>query len=222
MLQSNSGRYQPNNWEYFCVVWSIIKKTGLDIWEEMLKLLVFNLVWVLSVILILPWPFVTFGLFFTAKDIGEVRGISFSSPFTYGLQVLKPAYIWAIINLAIYFGTFLNLNYYSGIEAVWANFVQVFILSLALFWTILQLVMLAMYPRLTTPSFKLAIRNALIITSRHPLSIFAMIIGAAIIIVLSTFIPAIIFLLSISAIVMLINNVVDALVAQELNSEESD
>ena len=82
--------------------------------------------------------------------------------------------------------------------------------------------MLAMYPRLTTPSFKLAIRNALIITSRHPLSIFAMIIGAAIIIVLSTFIPAIIFLLSISAIVMLINNVVDALVAQELNSEESD
>ena len=217
-----AGRCQPIDGEYVYTVWSIIKKTGLDIWEEILKLLVFNLMWVLSVVLILPWPFITFGLFFTAKDIGEGRGVSFFSPFTYGLQVLKPAYTWAIINLAVYFGIFLNLNFYSGLDAVWAKFVQVFILSLALFWTILQLVMLAMYPRLTIPSFKLAIRNALIITSRHPLSIFAMVMGAVIILALSTFAPVIILLLSVSAVIMLINNVVDAVVAQELKYEESD
>ncbi|MCB0209701.1 MAG: hypothetical protein KDJ52_10240 [Anaerolineae bacterium] len=201
-------------------MWSIIKKTGLDIWEEMLKLLVFNLVWVVGVILILPWPFVTFGLFFTAKDIGEGRGISFSSPFTYGLQVLRPAYIWGIINLVVYLGIFFNLIFYAGSEAVWANVMKIFILSLTLFWSILQLVMLAMYPRLTTPSFKLAIRNALIITSRHPLPIFAMVIGIIVIIAVSTFIPAIILLLSISAIVMLINNVIDVLVTYELKQEE--
>lgn len=187
----------------------------------MLKLLVFNLIWILGVILILPWPFVTFGLFFTAKDIGEGLGISFSSPITYGLKVLKPAYIWAVINLGVYFGIFLNLNFYASIDAPWVSFVQIFMISLTLFWTILQLVTLAMYPRLTEPSFKLAIRNAVIIIGRHPLPVFAMAVGAFLILLLSTLIPAIILLLTISIIVMLINNVVDALVTQELEQEET-
>lgn len=203
-------------------MWSIIKKTGADIWDEMLKLLVFNVVWVLSLILILPWPFVTFGLFYTAKDIGDGKGITFSSPFTYGLQVLRPAYIWAVVNLAAFFGIVLNLNFYAGIEAQWARIVQIFVISLALFWTILQLVTLAMYPRLAEPSFLPAVRNAMILVGRHPLPIFAMAIGAALILFLSTFAPVIILLLSISVIVLLVNNVIARLVAYELEQESPD
>ncbi|HRV92592.1 MAG TPA: hypothetical protein P5526_10555 [Anaerolineae bacterium] len=201
-------------------VWSLIKKTGSDIWDEMFKLMVFNIIWVLATLIVLPWPFVTFGLFYTVKDIGEGNGIKFSSPFTYGLQVLKPAYIWAIINLGVFLGIFLNLNFYSTVEASWARFIQIFMLSLMLFWIIIQLVMLAMYPRLTEPSFRLALRNSVIIIARHPGPILALSVGVVLILIISSFIPVLLLLLSISMIMMLVNNVIDSLVTYELDHEK--
>jgi hypothetical protein len=55
---------------------AIIKNSASDIWDEMFYLIIFNLIWVVGTLLILPWPFVTFGLFFTAYDIGEARGLN--------------------------------------------------------------------------------------------------------------------------------------------------
>lgn len=182
--------------------------------------MVFNIIWVLATLIVLPWPFVTFGLFYTVKDIGEGNGIKFSSPFTYGLQVLKPAYIWAIINLGVFLGIFLNLNFYSTVEASWARFIQIFMLSLMLFWIIIQLVMLAMYPRLTEPSFRLALRNSVIIIARHPGPILALSVGVVLILIISSFIPVLLLLLSISMIMMLVNNVIDSLVTYELDHEK--
>ncbi|MCB0168548.1 MAG: hypothetical protein KDI79_30245 [Anaerolineae bacterium] len=186
----------------------------------MLKLVVFNVIWVVAALLVLPWPFVTFGLFFTIKDVSEGKGITFTAPFTYGLQVLKPAYIWALINLGVFFGVLLNLNFYASLEASWARFIQFFMVSVVLFWVIIQLVMLAMYPRLTEPSFKLALRNTVIIIARHPLPILALSIGIVLILIISSLMPVLLLLLSISVIVLLINNVVDSLVTYELEQEK--
>lgn len=201
-------------------MWSLIKKTGSDVWDEMFKLMVFNIIWVVAALIVLPAPFVTFGLFSTVKDIGEGKGITFTAPFTYGLQVLKPAYIWAIINLGVFFGIFLNLKFYATVEAPWARIVQFFMLSLALFWLIIQFVMLAMYPRLTQPSFRVALRNTVIIIARHPWPILTMTIGVVLILVISSFIPVLLFLLSFSVIMIWTNNVVDSLVTYELDQEK--
>lgn len=201
-------------------MWSLIKKTGLDVWDEMFKLMVFNILWVVAILTVLPWPFITFGLFFTAKDLGEGKGIPFSAPFTYGLQVLKSAYIWAIINLGVFLGIFLNLTFYAAVEASWVQFFRFFVLALALFWVVIQLVMLAMYPRLTEPSFRLALRNSVIIVARHPWPILALLIGIVLILVISGFMPVLLLLLSISVIIMWINNVVGFLVTYELEHEK--
>ena len=81
------------------LIWTILKKALLDFWEDMLNLIIFNVLWLVGALLIIPYPFMTFGLFYTAYDIGQGKGIKLSTPFKYGKQTWKPAYIWGVINL---------------------------------------------------------------------------------------------------------------------------
>lgn len=198
------------------MIWDFLKKSVLDVWDEMLFLMIFNVIWVVGSLLIIPWPFVTFALFYTARDVGEGRSIHFSTFFTYGWQMLKPAYIWGGINLAVIVAVWFNLNFYAGFEASWAVIVRLFITSLAIAWVVLQLIGLALYPRLVEPSFKLALRNAAVIVGRHPFSIIISLIIITLLVAVSIFFSALAILITFSLIAVLTNNVVEAIVGQEL------
>lgn len=203
-------------------MWAIVKKTAADMWEEMFYLLVFNLIWLVGALLILPLPFVTFGLIYVVHDIGDGRGIKFGSLFAYGKKMWKPAYIWGLIFLSVLAGLIFNLYLYTGIEASWASFLRLFILSMTIFWLLLQLVTLTLYPRLVEPSFKLAIRNASVVTARHPLAILTLMIAIGLIFGVTIVFPALLLLISFSTIALLTNNVIDVLVTQELERLHAD
>lgn len=198
------------------VAWEITKKTASELWDEMLYMIVFNLIWLVGTALIIPWPFVTFGLFYTVKNIGDGHGIKIGTLFSHGWQMLKPAYIWGGINLSILGALFFNLRFYAEIQAEWASFLRLFLISLGVFWAVFQLVMLALYPRLARPSFRLALRNAAVITGRHPLAIFALMGVAGLTLGITPFFPAIPLLISFAFIALLTNNLIQVLVDQEL------
>src|SRR5688572_9022397 len=103
------------------MIFSAIRKSAIDAWDELLLLMVFNIIWVVGTVLVLPWPFVTFALFFTARDIGEGKGVKFNTFVNYGRQTLKPAYIWGGINLVILVALIGNLSFYGRFEAQWAG-----------------------------------------------------------------------------------------------------
>jgi hypothetical protein len=204
------------------MIWNIIKKSAIDIWDEMLFLIVFNVIWFLGAILIIPAPFVTFALFFLVRDVGEGRGIHFSTFFLYGWQNLKPAYIWGGLNLVVLVAIWFNISFYAGIEASWAVVVRLFIASLAISWAVLQLVALALYPRLVEPSFKLALRNGAVIVGRHPLPIIILVAIALILLIISVFFQALGVLVTFSVIAVLTNNVVEAIVSRELDRKAAE
>ncbi len=198
------------------VIWSIIKKAGLDFWEEMLLLIIFNLFWLLGAVLILPYPFVTFALFYTVYDIGQGKGIKSAKFFNYGKQNWKAAYIWGGLNLVALFVLWINVRFYAGIETQWAFFVSLFFVSLTIFWLVMQLIVLALYPRLVEPSFKLALRNAAIIIGRHA-PILLLILGLiALLLIATAFFPILAFIITFSLIAVLINSMVTVLVDREL------
>ena len=194
----------------------------MDLWDEMLFLIVFNVIWFLGVILIIPAPFVTFALFFLVRDVGEGRGIHFSTFFSYGWQNLKPAYIWGGINLVVLVAIWFNMSFYAGVEASWAVIVRLFIASLAISWVVLQLIALALYPRLVEPSFKLALRNGAVIVGRHPLPIIALVGIALILLIISVFFQALGVLVTFSVIAVLTNNMVEVIVSQELDRKATE
>jgi hypothetical protein len=61
------------------MIWIALKQTGADIWDEILSLLIFNVITLVGMVLSIPWPFVTFGLFEMAYDIGQGKGVKFSA-----------------------------------------------------------------------------------------------------------------------------------------------
>lgn len=199
----------------------VIKKSVINVWDELLYVIVFNVVWLVGAASIVLWPFVTFGLFCIAKDIGEDKGIKFGNFFSYARQMWKPAYIWGGINLAVFMALWLNLSFYGGIEAQWAGIVQLVFIALTIFWGILQLIALGVYPRLEEPRFKLALRNAAVIMARQPLLILVLVVIIVLFIGASTIFPAILFLLPFSVIAIFTNNIVETIISQEIKRPET-
>lgn len=201
------------------MLWQVIKQSALDIWDEILFLMLFSLIWFLGTGLIIPWPFVTFGLFFTAYDIGLGKGIKFTTLFVHGRRMWKQAYIWGGINLGALIIVWTNLNFYASFEAPWAAFVRVLFVALAIFWAILQLVVLPLYPRLAEPNFRLALRNAAIVVGRYPLATLILVITVILLGLLSALFPPFAFLAAPAIFAVVANRLVGEIIGRELRQK---
>ncbi|MFC1976408.1 hypothetical protein ACFLXQ_08410 [Chloroflexota bacterium] len=207
------------------MIWHAIKQSAIDIWDEMLYLIVFNVIWLVGTLLIIPWPFVTFALFAIAYDVGQSKGIGFGKFFSYGRQAWKQAYIWGGINLGILIVALVNVSFYSNIAASWAAFLQMLIIGVSIIWFVLQLIALPIYPRLEEPGFKQAVRNAAVLFGRYPLVILTIVGLAAILVAVPLFfgILQILFVLgTFSIIAILMNRMVEAMIKRELKRETEE
>jgi uncharacterized membrane protein YesL len=202
------------------MIWAIIKNSAADIWDEMLYLIIFNVIWFVSLLLVIPWPLVTFGLFFTIYDVGEAKGIGFGTFWEHTRRTWRQAYLWGGINLAVFIIAWINLNFYAWVGADWAGLAQMFVLALMLFWLILQLIALPFYPRLERPGLKLALRNAGVTIGRYPLATLALVIMVGLILAIAFIFPIIFFLGAFSVIAVVANRLVAAVVAKEKRAEE--
>ncbi len=198
------------------ILWTILRKAVSDMWEEMLLIIFYNLFWVIGTILIIPYPFVTFGLFYTVRDIGQGKGVNSATFFRHGKENWKTAYIWGLLNLGALLLLWINIRFYAGIEAGWAGYASLFFLSLTAFWLVLQLITLALYPRLTKPGFKLALRNAMVIIGRYPLVVIPVVLLIMLILTVTLFFRALAFILTFVIIALLVNSMVSILVDKEI------
>ena len=141
-----------------------IRQAAIDLWDELLLLGAFNLIWsigtlpgliligtglisnlllfLLGLILLLPWPLVTFGLFFVVWQISEGRVVKLATFFRHAWQNRRPAYQWGGVNLLVGLVLWFNLQFYAGIRDTWAVAAQLFVIALVALWAMLQLVAL--------------------------------------------------------------------------------
>lgn len=207
------------------MIWTSLKHVGSDIWDELFNLIVFNVVTLIGTILIIPWPFVTFGLFEMTYDISQGKGIKFTTFFTRAAQVWKQAYVWGGINLGVIIIVAINLNFYGNFVATWASVAQILMLGVAVFWFTLQLVILPLYPRLEEPGFKIALRNAAVLMGRYPLPTLTVFIIVAAMTAFTIYIRQcnlFVVLGYFSFTAVLCNRMVSAMVRKELGDEAVD
>jgi hypothetical protein len=184
----------------------------------MLYLVVFNVLWVVGTMLIVPWPFVTFALFYIARDVADGKGIKWGKFFQYGRETWRQAYTWGAFNVVIVGLLIFNILFYTRFSAQWSIMLQLFFVSLTAFWIILQLMAVALYPNLVEPSLRLATRNAAILMGRHPLVIIFVLLLIIAVILLSLYALLLPFVISMSYIAVLITVTVDVLVKREMGS----
>jgi uncharacterized membrane protein YesL len=198
------------------MIWNALKGAGGDIWEELLYLIMFNVIWLIGSLFLLPIPLLTFGLVYIAHDIGQGKGIKFSTFFEHARRMWKQAYIWGGINLGLAIIVWLNLNFYAGFGTQWATTAQIVIIAITIFWSILQLLALPLYPHLKKPGFKLALRNASVVLGRYPGPVFMLLVIVAIIGVISSLFPPLAFLGALSMTAVVANRMVGAIVDREM------
>ena len=78
-----------------------------------------------------------------------------------------------------------NLRFYAQFGEAWAGIMQAIFISITMIWMILQITMLPLYPRLTEPSFKLALRKAGAIFAGYLLPVLVMVVWTFLFIVLT-------------------------------------
>ncbi len=198
------------------LIWPILKKTITDFWDELFYLILFNLLWLAGTALIIPFPSVTFALFFTIRDVSDSKGITLRKFLGYGKLYWKEAYSWGLVNVGVMWLLLFNLRFYAGLAGRWAVVGQVFFVALTMFWLMWQLLALALYPRLEKPGLKLALRNAAILLGKYPLVSLAMLGWLGLLGIISVFIPAIFVLAGVSLAAILATNTVAALLRREL------
>ncbi len=146
----------------------IVKLTALDLWDDILLLVLFNLIWCLTAVLILPIPFFTAGLAWSASIVGDGRVIKFRTFFEGGRRFLKTAYIWGLINLMVWSLLLLNINFYSGVTASWAFYVEIVFVALSVLWLLLQMYVFPFLIIQEVPSLKEAYRNSFVLLIMRP------------------------------------------------------
>jgi len=202
------------------LIWQALKKSAADFWDEIFYLMVLNLVWAIGSLFIIPLPFFTFGLWYTAHDVSQGKGINFGTFFGYLRQTWKHALIWGAINIGIGLILVLNLNFYTRMGTQWAGAAQIMIIAVALFWSIVQLVALTLYPRLEEPGFRLATRNAGTLVAKYPLPVLALVAIFVLIGLITSIFPALFLLGTISLMAVFANRMVKTIVYEEMGWKE--
>jgi len=198
---------------------TVLKRAVVDIWDELFYLILFNVITLIGTILIIPCPFVMFGLYEMAYDIGQGKGIKFTTFFTRAAQIWKPAYIWGGINFGVMIVLLINLNFYANLAVMWAGAAQIVMLGISILWGVLQLLMLPIYPRLEKPGFRLALRNATVLLARYPLPVFIMLVIVIVMVILTAIMPPFGLIGVFSVIAVLSNRMVGEIVKRELDQD---
>lgn len=183
--------------------WTIIKKTFIYAWEELFYLCICNFITFLTLffgpmllfialagnfylvpvglILLLLAPPAIFGLFFMVHEIGQDKAIKLATYFEGAKQFLKPAYIWGGINLVLGIVLIVNIFFYRGFQTNWGIYLSLFFVGITIVWSIVQLLTLPLYPKMITPSFRVAQKNALALIGLRPFPVLGCVLFAVII-----------------------------------------
>jgi hypothetical protein len=147
---------------------SVIRASLQDAWADLWTVLVCNLLWLLSVLLIIPGPPATLALFYYTHRLahGEVADVV---DFWFGVRrYWGAAWRWGFINLlliAFLMGDVILTGRLS--QSVVAHLIQGFYLAVLGAWLILQLYALPFLFEQEIPSVRQALRNGAVMLGRN-------------------------------------------------------
>ncbi len=140
-----------------------------DAWADIWTVLVCNLLWTVSVVLIIPGPPATLALFTYCNRLAHGEIADFGDYWRAFRSQWGPAWRWGAVNLLVIFllvGDYILTGQLS--QAPLARFMQGFYVAALGAWLIVQLYALPFLIEQATPSVRQALRNAAVMLGRNP------------------------------------------------------
>ncbi len=158
----------------FKEIFRIILGALQDAWADIWTVLVCNLLWTVSVVLILPGPPATLALFTYCNRLAHGEMADFGDYWGAFRSQWWPAWRWGLVNflvIVLLVGDFILTGQLS--QSAFARFAQGFYVAVLGAWLMVQLYALPFLIEQTKPSVRQALRNGAVMLGRNPVfSIF--------------------------------------------------
>lgn len=199
--------------------WESIAQTVIDVRYVGVTLVYVNLLWVLGSVLIVTLPPATAALYVITREIGYRRQIGWRD----FIEAMKTRYFvgwrWALLNLAAAGIIFANLTFYSYLDpstglpliGLWAG--------LTFLWIVVQMYCFPVLLEQECPSVRIALRNAAVLSLRHPLFTLTYALVAGFFVFLSVVVPYLWALITPALLAFMVNRAVYYLVQIEQGND---
>jgi len=191
--------------EALSLVWYSIK----DFWDDFVLLVMMNMLWALAaalplaavwllgarlpilalglaVLLLLPLPIVTGGLFFVANQITRGVAVGWGTFVTGVKRYWLKSLVVALVNVVVLFLIGVNIQFYATVlEGGMVGFISVIWLAVGIYWLLVQAFWFPMILELENEKMGLALRNALLMAVVTPGFSLTLLLVAVILVVLS-------------------------------------
>jgi len=205
------------------IIQTALAKALSDLWEEILYLVMFNLFCVIAAIIVLPFPFALFALFAVVYDISKGKVVRISSFFNHIKHTWPQAITWWIVNCGIYFLLGASLLFYEQYgTAQWAVFLRLVTVGLGMLWGLIQLLTLAIYPRLVKPGYKIALHNSVAIIGLSPVNVLLLALISGVILLFTIIVTPLLLFVPFAVIAVFTNRIVEVVVSQHLPKSKAE
>ena len=197
------------------------KEAMVDAWDALIPLVGINLVWFILTILIVT-AFPAFGgLYYATNRIAHGEMADMRTFFDGFKTQFWTSMKWGFLNLIVYFLLTLNIWFYGQFEGFGFVILQSLFFSAAVIYTCMQIYTFPFLIEQDEPSLKIAIRNSFAAFVRSMGRSFGMLFFFLILAIVSTLLPPLWILITMSVIVYL-GNWNTLVVIQKLRKEETD
>lgn len=192
------------------VVWEALK----DLWDELFRLMLMNVVTVLLVIPVVTFPPALAGLWSAANRVAKGRAVDWSDYFGGFRRYFWKAWGLALLNILVAIIVFTNVRFYTpdtvpfDISSNLSVWIRAVFVGTAFLWLLVQLYLMALLLEQEDQRLRVALRNAAVLVIAHPG--FTMVLAVLLLIVaaLSTAFPALWFLVTLALFAVVSNKAV--------------
>ena len=175
-----------------------LKEALIDAWDALIPLVGLNLLWVVLTLLVVTAFPAYAGLHFATNQIAHGQSAGIRDFFEGFKKYFWISWKYGLINLVLYFLVAVNLRFYGGFEGFGFVLLQGFFVAFTVLWTVVQMYVFPFILEQEEPSIKMAFRNSAVICLQYIKSTIGLFVFFFIFCVISTLLPPIWILLTVS------------------------
>ncbi len=130
-----------------------------DVWNDKANLILVNMVALVACLTVIFAPPAVFGLFYTANRLAAGESLGLTGFVQGGRKYFVQSWLWAIINILVFFIVSVNLSFYEAMPGFWGSVLQYFFLFVLLVWLLIQFYALPYLMEMEEKKLLLALRN---------------------------------------------------------------
>ncbi|HEY9076830.1 MAG TPA: hypothetical protein VIO61_09860 [Anaerolineaceae bacterium] len=155
----------------FVTIW----KSLVFVYDDILTVILFNILWFFVSLGILTAPPAMAGLYYATNQIAHRESVDWKTLFYGFKKYFWASWRWSILNLLVIGVLISNIIFYRNLNQSWGFLVQSLFLGLSVIWLSIQMFMYPLLIEQEKPDVRTALRNCLILYSKKPwLTIFSL------------------------------------------------